>query len=110
MTADLEKKTALKVTMHMDVEVVEDVRALKTGDVVWFTFSEQPYYIQGLLPPNAIESTITRLAEQLAASYLETGNQKTSVDDGPNFKDKRIPHNQKQQSKSTENGTVDISK
>jgi hypothetical protein len=79
--ADLEKRTPLKINLHMDVEVVEDENSLKTGDVIWLTFSERPYYMQGILSPFAIESTISNVADQLAASYLEVGNENVGVED-----------------------------
>lgn len=106
VSANLEKRTALKITLHMDVEVVEDDKALKTGDVVWLTFSERPYYIQGLLSPNAIESTINRVAEDIAASYLEIGSKIEQTEENPNYKDSRASKHQPQPQSSI-NGLVD---
>lgn len=65
----------------MDVEVVEDEKSLKTGDVVWFTFSERPYYIQGVLSPFAIEDTISHVAKELADSYSRIGKQKRAEEE-----------------------------
>lgn len=83
VTADLEKKSTLKIILHMDLEVVEDDDTLKTGDTIWLTFSERPYYIEGLLSGNAIETTINKIAEKLNMSYLENESKSNSKMTGP---------------------------
>lgn len=56
----------------MDLEVVEDEDTLKTGETIWLTFSERPYYIEGLLSGNAIEMTINKIAEKLNAMFIKS--------------------------------------
>ena len=67
--ADLEKRSPLKVILHLDVEMVEDEKSLKTGDTIWMIFSERPYYIEGSLPYNSIEEIIDWVSSKLTDKY-----------------------------------------
>jgi hypothetical protein len=74
ISANLEKDTMLKVNLHLDIEMVDDTESLKTGDIIWLNYSERPYFVEASMPREAIEDTLSEVADSLQ-NKLQGGNE-----------------------------------
>ncbi len=81
VSGNLEKKSTLKVTLHLDIEIVEDETTLKTGDTIWLTFSERAFYIEGRLPQNAIQMGLSKVLDHINNQYMNEIMRITSTEE-----------------------------
>ena len=75
----------IKITLHLDIETVEDQMSLKTGDIVWLSYSERPFFLEASMPRDAIEDILSSVVDKMANQYADKGRTMESEEISTNF-------------------------